>query len=98
MERLWIATCEISVEPGDLPSGLILAFSNIVTWGESSEEVRKKIQIDLDRFQWVLIGCERIELVDKRKDYGDELNDLIDQAEGNPNAILFGRFFSYKPN
>lgn len=98
MEKLWIAMCEITVEPGDLPSGKTLAFSNVVTWGESSEEVQEKIQSYLAQFKWGLIGCERVKPVEEGGDYGEELADLLRQAEGNTDAILLGRFFSYKPD
>ena len=98
MNKLWIANCEIRVEPGDLPSGSTLAFCNVVTWGEDPKEVKKKIKTDLARFNWDLIGSQRVEPADDNKDYGDELNELVIQAQGNPNAILLGRFFSYRPD
>jgi hypothetical protein len=98
MTKLWIANCEIRVEAGDLPSGSTLAFSNIVTWGDDPEQVTEKIKTDLARFNWHLIACQRVDPADDDKDYGDELNELVIQAQGNPNAILLGRFFSYRPD
>jgi hypothetical protein len=35
MQRLWVITAEILVEPGDLPSGETKGFANIVTWADS---------------------------------------------------------------
>jgi hypothetical protein len=29
---------------------------------------------------------------------GDSLNDLVDRARDNPNAVLYGTFYTYKPN
>jgi hypothetical protein len=57
--RLWIATCEVRVEPGDLPSGLTLAFTNVVTWGDSQDEVLQKIRSDLAQYRWELMGWEK---------------------------------------
>jgi hypothetical protein len=98
MRTLWIALCEISVKPGDLPSGSALAFSNVVTWGETPSEVQEKIRNYLSSFRWHLLECERIDPVKDDGDYGEELNDLIDRGAKNPNAILLGRFFSYRPS
>src|SRR5271169_349722 len=99
MKTLWIALCEIRVEPGDLPSGSNLAFSNIVTWGETRSEVQEKVRNYLSSFRWDLLDCQRIDPVKDDGDYGEELNDLIDQGAENPNAILLlGRFFSYRPS
>jgi hypothetical protein len=36
--KLWIATCEVSVEPGVLDSARTVAFTNVATWGETSED------------------------------------------------------------
>ena len=98
MKTLWIALCEISVEPGDLPSGLTVAFSNAVTWGETPSEVQEKIRNYLSSFRWSLLDCQRIDPAKDGGAYGEELNDLIDQAAGNPDAILLGRFYSYRPS
>lgn len=98
MRQLWIATCEVSVGSGVLDSGRTLAFTNIVTWGQTSEEALTNIRRCFAEYKWTLIGCEQIDSMDPSKDYGDELNDLIDRATGNPNAFLYGTFHTYKPN
>lgn len=96
MKKLWIAHSEISVEPGDLPSGSTLMFCNVITWAEEPEEAEKKIRAYLSTFNWILIDADKIELVDNNKDYGDEFNELLLQAAGNPNAIILSRFYSYR--
>jgi hypothetical protein len=98
MKTLWIGLCEIKVEPGDLPPGSTLAFSNIVTWGDTLSEVQEKVRNYLASFGWVLLDCQRIVPVKDDRDYGEELNDLIDKGTDDPNAILLGRFFSYRPD
>jgi hypothetical protein len=96
MKTLWIAHCEIRFRPGYLQSGLTLGFSNVVTWGETRPEVQEKIRNYLSSFKWELLDCEKIDPVRDGGDYGEELNDLIDQGTENPNAILLGRIFTYK--
>jgi hypothetical protein len=98
MPVLWIVTCEISVEPGDLDTGNTLAFTNIVTWGEGPEDAAEKVRTCSAEYKWIVLGIERVEPVDHDKDYGESLNELIDQASGNPNALLYGTFYSYKVN
>jgi hypothetical protein len=51
----------------------------------------------LATFNWNLIEADKIELADRDKDYGEEFNELLAQAEVNPNAIILGRFYTYKP-
>lgn len=97
MRHLWIVHSEISVEPGDLPSGATLMFCNVITWAEQPKEAEEKIRVYLATFKWTLIKADKIEVVDETNDYGAEFNDLIGQAEVNPNAIVLGRFYSYKP-
>jgi|ERR1035437_3456439 hypothetical protein len=98
MAILWIVTCEMSVEPGDLESGDTLAFTNVVTWGDNSEDAVERVRLCSAKYKWTVIGVEKTKPVDQDKDYGDDLSDLIEQATDNPDAILYGTFYSYKPN
>ena len=97
MKKLWIARTEIGVEPGDLPSGSTLMFCNVITWADEPKEAEDKIREYLATFKWNLIEAEKIELADREKDYGEDFNELLDQAAGNANAIILGKFHSYKP-
>jgi hypothetical protein len=98
MPDLWIVNCEMSVEPGDLKSGDTLAFTNVVTWGESSEDAIERVRTCSAKYKWIVLGVQKASLVDPDTHYGKDLNDLIDQALGNPSAILYGTFYSYKVN
>jgi len=98
MKRLWVAVCEIEVEPGDLPSGSTVAFSNVVTRGESPAEISTKISAYLRAFNWRLMSCESVRPIGGGRSYGDELNDLVERAELHPDPILLGRMYSYRPN
>jgi hypothetical protein len=95
MPILWIATCEVSVPPGDIKSGRTLAYTNFVTWGEDADDALAKIRDCCEEYEWHLLGSENIHPVEDGKDYGESLNDVIDRAEGNPKAVIFGTFFTY---
>ena len=42
-----------------------------------------------------LLDCDDLEVIDSDSDQG-ELNEIVDQARDNRNAILFGGFNSYR--
>jgi hypothetical protein len=96
MESIWLITCEILVEPGDLASGQTKAFANVVTWADSQDSVTSKIKRYLESFKWHLISFENAHPVDDGRAYSEEVWDLIDRARTNPQAIILGTFFSYK--
>lgn len=98
METIWMATCEVLVEPGDLPSGSTKAFANITTWADSIDTAKDKISRYLESFRWHLISVEDAHPVDESHAYDDEASDMIERTKGNPDAIILGHFFSYKEN
>jgi hypothetical protein len=96
METIWMAMCEVLVEPGDLPSGSTKAFANIMTWADSSDTAKDKISSYLESFRWHLVSFEDAYPLDETRTYDDETSDMIERTKGNPDAIILGRFFSYK--
>jgi hypothetical protein len=90
--------CEVSVEPGVLDSGKTLAFTNIVTWGEVSEDAIERVRTCFATYNWTLMNVEKVEPISRDKDYGDTLNELIEQATNNPDAVLCSTFHTYKLN
>jgi hypothetical protein len=98
MTTIWKVSAEILVEPGDLPSGSTKAFANILTWGDSVGGVQEKISQYLKSFKWELLSIADASTVEEDHDYGDEINSMIERTQGNPQAIILGRFFSYKEN
>lgn len=95
---MWLVTCEILVEPGDMPSGSTKGFVNVTTWADSTEAIREKLTRYLATFNWHLLSITREVPVDDSRDYGDEINDMIERASTNPQAIILGTFYSYKEN
>ncbi len=98
METIWMIMCEVLVQPGDLPSGSTKAFANITTWADSPATAKEKIARYLESFNWDLISIENAHPVDENRNYEEEVADMIERTKGNPNAIILGRFFSYKEN
>lgn len=95
---VWLAVCEILVEPGDLPSGATKAFVRVSTWADTVEMLREKASQYLQRFHWRLLSVEEAGPVDGMRAYDDEIADMIARTRENPKAIILGEFFSYKEN
>ena len=95
---MWLVTCEILVEPGDMPSGLTKGFVNVTTWSDSIDAIEEKLARYLETFGWHLLSIAKAVRVDELRDYSDEINDMVERASANPQAIVLGTFHSYKEN
>jgi hypothetical protein len=98
MEKVWITTAEVQLQPEDTPSGNVLGFMKIIMWSSSEEELIKKINLYLDQYDWKLLAIEKTQLADMSVDYSDEINQLVDEVFQDKNAIRLGTFYSYKPD
>jgi hypothetical protein len=98
MEKVWITTAEVKVEPGDMPSGDTLGFMRVTMWASSQEELLQKLTAYLAKYRWTLISTEKTEAVNTSLDYGDEVNQMIDETLQDQNVIRLGTYYSYKPN
>jgi len=97
-KRLWVITAEVLVKPGDLPSGDMKGFTNVVTWADSPKTAQQKVSEVLKSYGWEVLGIEAARPFDDSRSYDDDLLDIVDQARTNPNACIFGTVFSYKPD
>jgi hypothetical protein len=79
MEEVWITTAEVQVEPGDMPSGDVLGFMKITMWASSAEEFINKINLYLSKYRWKLLSMEKTQPVDQSLDYGNEVNEMIEE-------------------
>ena len=98
MENIWITTAEIGVEPGDMPSGDTLGFMKVTMWASSREDFATKLSAYLSKYKWKLLSIENTDVVDPSRDYGDEVNQMIDETLQDHIAVRLGTFYSYKPN
>jgi len=98
VEKVWITTAEIAVEPGDIPSGNTLGFMKITMWASSHEEFLQRLTEYLTKYRWKLISLDKTEVVDPSHDYGDEVNQMIDETLKDQKTVRLGTYYSYKPN
>ncbi len=98
MEVMWKLVAEVLVRPGDLPSGVTKAFVPVTTWADSADLAGEKLCQYLESFEWHVISIEAAEPVDETRDYGEEVEDMIERTRTNPKAIILGTFNSYKDN
>lgn len=97
MQTIWITNAEVRVEPGDMPSGDVLGFMKIMMWASSEDEFLERIRAYLKKYRWELLSTEETVQVDPARDYGDEINKMIDETLKNENFVRLGTYFSYKP-
>jgi hypothetical protein len=65
-------------------------------WAISDESARNKLAAYLATFNWKLLGVEESAFIDPDVAPNSGLDDLIDRAKGNPEAIILGTFHSYR--
>ena len=94
MKQLWKGLCDVRVPQGFLDTGRTLAFAWIVTWANDEASNLDNARKLLAAYDSELLECDDLEVIDSDSDQG-ELNETVDQARDNPNAILFGGSHSY---
>jgi hypothetical protein len=98
MNQMWIATVEAELQPEDVSSGNRLGFMRITMWASSREEFLQKVDHYFGEYNWKIISIDNVEAVEFSRDYGDEINQMIDETSQNRDWVRLGTFFSYKPN
>jgi hypothetical protein len=95
--ELWIGLVE--VRPVDREAyGAAGAFTNIVTWARDSDEFRRKaetIAATLDLYVAEIEDAEPLSDRIAKHSLSDEIEDMIQRAEFNPQAIVYGTFHRY---
>lgn len=89
---------EIEVEPGDLDlePGYTKGFMNVVICGTTEESIKQSLSNYLSSFRWKLLSTEDVQLVEEGSEQGDEIDDMVERARPNPDAIILGTFNAYK--
>ncbi|MGO8934582.1 MAG: hypothetical protein ACLPLZ_08505 [Terracidiphilus sp.] len=97
MDELWKIRAEIEIQPGelDLEPEYTTGFMNIVTWANSEESVAEKISTYFGTFQWRLLLIDEASPIKDPSGCGPEIQEMIERAEQNPNAIILGTFHAY---
>jgi hypothetical protein len=92
---IWIGTIEISWADEKTPNVFRPAFTVVTTWAGSREEFREKCIRMLKGYGWKLLGVERANPVPDNGEFSEEIEDMLERTKNNPNAIIYGTFYSY---
>ena len=98
-KQLWIG--KIEVRPTKRSSVLgdsVGAFVNLVTWSQDPEGYRENAELVLGELGLFIVDVDNPEPVSIRKEKAvlDEgVEDMIDRAERNPTAIIYGTFHKW---
>jgi hypothetical protein len=93
--EIWIGTIEISWSDEKAPTVFRPAFTVVTTWATSSEEYREKCVRMLQSYGWTLLDVERANPVQEGSEFSEEVEDMLERTRTNPNAIIYGTFYSY---
>ncbi len=92
---IWIGTVEIYWSDENTPKVFRPAFTVVTTWAVSPEEFREKCIRMLESYGWKLLGVERSNPLPDNGEFSEEIEDMLERTRGNPNAIIYGTFYSY---
>ncbi len=90
-ETVWLLTTEAALDGQ-------IGFINITLWATSSQDAIERARAYFQSYDWEILSVERVIEADSARDYGEELNRLIDETLGNRNFIRLGTYFTYPPN
>ena len=93
--EIWIGTIEISWSEEKTPTIFQPAFTVVTTWAASTEEFREKCVRMLTSYGWKLLDVERANPVAESGEFSEEVEDMLERTRNNPNAIIYGTFYSY---
>jgi len=95
--ELWIGLVEL--KPLDRKAfGAAGAYTNIVTWAKDVQGYRQKaeeIAETLNMFVADIEGAEPLAERTEKWSMTDEIVDMVQRAEFNPNAVVYGSFYTY---
>ena len=95
-DKIWVTTAEVKVKPEDMSSGDTLGFMRVTMWAPTLEEFGRRLEAYLTKYEWVLLSMDKTEEVDPSRDYGDEVNQMVEETLKDPNAVRLGTYYSYK--
>jgi hypothetical protein len=101
-KQLWIGITEVrpsSAKPNRTIGEAKGAFVNIVTWASDAAEFKRNAELVLDKLSLSVVDVQDPEPVvvrRKKAEFDEEIEDIIDRAESNPNAIIYATFHTYK--
>jgi hypothetical protein len=98
-KQLWIGKIEVRPMKGSSVLGdSVGAFVNLVTWSHDPEEYRRNADLVFRELGLFIVEVENPEPVSVRKQKAvldEDVMDMIDRAEDNPKAIIYGTFHKW---
>lgn len=99
MKQLWIGKVEVRPLRGSRILGDAKgAFVNIVTWATDAEEYRRNVDVVLSKLGLFVVEVENPEPISIRRQKAklDEvIEEMIERAQDNPDAIIYGAFHKW---
>jgi hypothetical protein len=92
---VWIGMIEISWSDERTPNVFRPAFTVVTTWATSPEEFREKCIRMLENHGWKLLAVDRANPAPDNGEFSEEVEDMLERTRSNPNAIIYGTFYSY---
>jgi hypothetical protein len=93
--EIWIGTIEVYFEDPETPNVWKPAFTTITTWAYDLEEFNRKCNRMLESHGWKLLGIDRAKPVSDDDKFSEEVEDMLERTKSNPNAIIYGTFYTY---
>lgn len=94
-KEIWVGTIEISYFDPEASGIRKNAFTVVTTWASSAEEFRQKCDLMLESYGWKLLGIDKANPAPENYEYNDEIADQLERTRVNPNAIIYGTFYTY---
>lgn len=98
MKSLWIGIVEMKITADDTDLGYKTGFANFVTWADSEDEFKKNVLDCVEGYKWEMLSVEKARPIDPRSTYSEEIEEIIERAQDNLRACIFGTFHSYPVN
>jgi len=70
-------------------------FTVVTTCAVSPAEFRDKCVRMLESYGWKLLGVERANPAPEDGEFSEEVEDMLERTRTNPDAIIYGTFYSY---
>jgi hypothetical protein len=92
---IWVGTIEISYLDHEDSDKRKSAFTVVTAWASSAEEFRQKCERMLESYGWKLLDIDRANPAPENCEYNEEVADQLERTRVNPNAIIYGTFYTY---
>ena len=93
--EIWIGTIEISNFEWEKPGVRKNAFTVVTTWASNIEQFEQKCVVMLESYGWTLLGVEKANRAPVEGEFSEEVADMLERTRTNPNAIIYGTFYTY---